>query len=287
MALASHADTVTLSDGSSFTGDVLRFDGNGLMLRLADSTYTNLEWDKFSQDSLKQLSQNPKIAQFAEPFIEPSQPERPAQSEITVQLVKRLQNPAHPSVIAGIVGSPVGLFILLVLYAANLIAAYEIAIFKLRKPAEVMGLSAILPFVGPIVFLVMGEKVESTDDLAPNEVVTAPSGSAQNPGEQVPIVEVTHKTEEKKPEPQVFARGRFTFNKRFVETKFADFAGPPKGEALNFIMELKTSKEKFTVERIMQINPSDVMLETVQRGQVTLLLSDILEVKLIPKTKAA
>ncbi|MGA2871634.1 MAG: hypothetical protein ABSF34_21040 [Verrucomicrobiota bacterium] len=146
-----------------------------------------------------------------------------------------------------------------------------------------MGLSAVLPVIGPIIFLVKGEKTESAKELAATEVVTAPSGSGEHPDEEIPIIEVTRKMEEKKLEPQVFTRGKFTFNKRFVETKFAGFMGEAKGEALTYSMEVKTSKEQLKVERIMQVSQADVMLETVQRGQMTVLLSDILEVKLIPR----
>jgi hypothetical protein len=277
------AETVTLVDGASLSGDVLRFDDQGLMLRLPDNNYTNLEWSQFSQDSLKELSQNPKIARIVEPFIEPSEPEHQAQAPITVNPVSRLDRPAHPSVIGGLVESPVGLFILLVLYAANLFAAFEISLFKLRKPAEVMGLSAILPIIGPIIFLVLAEKQAPAAQEEPTEAVMAPAGTVGNPQAEVAIVEATNKVEEKKLEPQVFARGKFTFNKRFVETKFAGYIGEPKGEALTFSMELKTAKEKFTVSGILQVTMTEVVLMAVPSRQVTVLLTDIQEVKLIPK----
>ena len=253
------------------------------MLRLGDETYTNVTWDHLSQDTLKQLAQDPKMAQFTEAFIEPPEPEHAAAEDITVKPVNRLERPAHPSLIAGVVTSPVGLFVLLVLYVANLLVAYEISLFAMRSPGEVIGLSAVLPVIGPIIFLVKGEKTESAKELAATEVVTAPSGSGEHPDEEIPIIEVTRKMEEKKLEPQVFTRGKFTFNKRFVETKFAGFMGEAKGEALTYSMEVKTSKEQLKVERIMQVSQADVMLETVQRGQMTVLLSDILEVKLIPR----
>ena len=85
-------------------------------------------------------------------------------------------------------------------------------------------------------------------------------------------------------EAQVFARGKFTFNKRFVETKFAAFIGEPKGDATQFSMEIKTAQAQFAVERILQVAATDLIIETVQLGQVTLLLTDILEIKLNPKT---
>ena len=256
------------------------------MLRLAGDTYTNVEWPRFSQDSLKQLSQNPKLAPFAGPFIEPTG-QRADQAEVTIKPVKRLERPARPSLIGGFVTSPIGLFILLLLYAANLVAAYEIALFRMRTPGEVMGLSAILPLIGPIIFLSMKEKAPVAEEIAPTEAVTAPAGTAGNPEEEIPIVEVTRKVEEKKAEPQIFSRGKFTFNKRFVETKFAGFIGEAKGDALNFTMEAKTSKEQFVVERIMQVTANEVIFDTVQRGQVTVLLTDIQEIKLNPKAKAA
>jgi hypothetical protein len=282
-AAGLRGETVTLLDGTALTGDILTSDDKGMMLRLQDSTYTNLSWSRFSQDSLKQLSQNQKVARFVEPFIEPSEPEHAPQAEITVKPVSRLTRPAHPSLILGVLQSPVGLFLLLVLYVANLVAAYEISLFKLRKPAEVMGLSALLPVIGPVVFLVKAEPPAAAESEAPSEAVMVPAGTLENPQGEVPMVEFAQKVEEKKPEPQIFARGKFTLNKRFIETKFAGFIGQPKGDGLNFSMELKTAKEQYAVERILQVTANEVILDTVQRQQVKVLLGDILEIKLIPK----
>jgi hypothetical protein len=280
--LAARADTVTLTDGATFTGDILKFDEGGLMLHTPDDLYTNLAWSRLSQDSLKQLSQNPKIAPIVAPFIEPTESSAPAKAEITVKPVTRLERPAHPSLILGMLTSPVGLFVLLVLYVANLLAAYEISLIRARTPGQVIGVAAILPVIAPIIFLWMPIK-SKTAEPEYAEVVTAPSGSLENPQEEIPIVEVTHKPIEKKPEPQIFARGKFTFNKRFMETKFAGYFGEAKGDALKFTMEAKTTKDLFTVERIMQVTATDVLFETVQRGQVTVLLADIQEIKLNPK----
>jgi hypothetical protein len=280
------ADTVTLTDGASLTGDVLKSDATGLMLRTPDNSYTNLSWGRFSQDSLKQLSQNPKIAPFVEPFIEPEAPAQTAKAEITVKPVTRLKIPEHPSIVLGLLASPVGLFVLLVLYGANLLAAYEIALIRARTPGQVVGVAAIAPVIAPIIFLWMPIKPKKVE-TAYTEVVTAPSGSLNNPQEEIPIVEVTHKAEEKKPDPQIFARGKFTFNKRFMETKFAGYFGEAKGDALTFAMEVKTTKATFFVERIMQVSASDIILETVPPGQATVLLADIQEIKLNPKPASA
>lgn len=75
--LVARADTFTLADGTSITGDIV---GNPtdtkMTLRLGDSTYTNLMWGKFSQESFRQLAKNPKIKPFVEPFIEIPESER-------------------------------------------------------------------------------------------------------------------------------------------------------------------------------------------------------------------
>lgn len=275
-----------MTDGASFSGDIVKFDDNGLLLRMGDS-YTNLMWGRFSQDSLKQLaSSNPKIAAAVDVFIVPEQSKRPAKSEIHVNPVKRLENPANPSLLGGLFKSGLGLFILFILYVANLYAAYEVAIVRARPAAQVVGLSAILPLVGPIIFLSMKLKDEAPpqeefEPLAPAQPTA--HGEEVPAAEEVQVVDAAWKQEEKKPEPQVFARGKFTFNKRFIETKFAGYIGTHKGDALKYSMEVKTSKQEFGVERIMLVSASEVIFETVSHGQVTVPFPDIQEVKLIPK----
>lgn len=284
---AMAADTLTLSDGGTVTGEIIKVDDNGLMVRLPGEAYvaTNVAWGKLSQDSLKQLSQNPKLnakrptaASLAEPFIEPDASQRPAKAEITVNPVTRLNRPENPSLFGGLAGSPVGLFIFLLLYAANLYAGYEVAIVRARPALQVIGLAAVLPLIGPVIFLAMPMKVEPP----PEEPAEPGHIPGQKTPEEIQIVEASWRTEEKKPEVLVFARGKFTFNKRFVETKFAGYIGAPKGDALKFSMEVKTAQKQFAVARILQVAVADVIFETTQPTQVTVPLADILEIKLTP-----
>lgn len=292
------AETLTLTDGGTVSGEIIKSDDNGLMLRLPGETYatTNVSWSHMSQESLKQLAANPKLKSYAEPFIEPDASQRPAKPEITTK--EPTQDPNHlflpgtsiaeahgikpPSLFGGLFGSPVGLFIFLVLYAANLYAGYEVAIIRARPVVQVIGLSAVLPVIGPVIFLALPMKVEAPPESEP---VFAPAGTAAAAGQRTPeeiqIVEASWRKEEKPPEPQIFSRGKFTFNKRFVETKFAGYMGAPKGEALKFTMELKTATAQHAVEHILQVAATEVILET-KRGQVTVPLADIQEIKLIP-----
>lgn len=282
----SATESLTMADGAAFTGDIVKFDDNGMLLRAGD-VYTNLTWGRLSQESLKQLSANPKIRPLVEVFIEPDQSQRPAKAEIKVNPVTRMERPANPSIFGGLVHSSLGLFILLVLYAANLYAAFEVSVIRARPALQVIGLSAVLPIIGPVVFLAMPIKIDAPPEVAEG-VGMAPAGTAgaiKNPAD-IQIADASWKKEEeaKKPQAQIFARGKFTFNKRFVETKFAGYIGVPKDDAFKNTMELKTSKGQFTVERIAQVEATEVIFETVQSGQITVPLADIQEIKLVPKS---
>jgi hypothetical protein len=262
------------------TGDIIKYDDNGIMLRDASDTYVNLPWAKFSQDALKQLVKNPKIKPFAQDFIDPDQSQRPPKPEINVNSVTRLERPAHPSIFGGLVSSSLGWFILLLIYAANLYAAFEVSVIRARSAAQVMGVAAVLPIIGPIIFLLMPIKIEAPPE---EEVVTAAAPTIAKLPSAASAAEDVVKPEDTKPQAQIFARGKFTFNKRFVETKFAGYIGEPKGDALKFAMEIKAPQGSFHVVRIAQVGTADVTIETVERGPVTIPLADILEVKLNPK----
>ena len=281
-AWASGAETLTLTDGGSLAGDIVKFDDNGLFLRLGGEAYTNVPWGRFSQESLKQLAQNPKIHPFVDVFIEPTEAQRLAAAEIKINPVTRLERPAQPALFGGFVHSPVGLVILLVLYLANLFAAYEISIVRGRPALHVIGLAAVLPVIGPIIFLAMPMPTEPVPAAAAAETEVAGAEPAAAP-EAINFVDASWRQEPKPAEAQVFTRGKFTFNKRFVETKFAGYLGTPKGDALKFSMTVKTAETEFAVERLAQVGASEVILET-PHGQVAVQLTDIQEIKLNPKT---
>jgi hypothetical protein len=174
-----------------------------------------------------------------------------------------------------------GLVILLILYAANLYAAYEISIFRARPTLQVIGSAAVLPVIGPIIFLAMPTKMEAAETGDESEAAGADQAVA--PVEDIQIVDASWNQAEKPPEAQIFPRGRFTFNKRFVETKFAGFIGTPMGDALKFDMTVKTAQADFMVERIAQVNQNEAIFET-DNGQVSVALADIQEIQLNPKT---
>jgi hypothetical protein len=296
--LAAAAEVnLSLTDGSTVQGELIKFDDNGIQLRIGE-TFTNLQWGGFSQESLKQLAQNPTlnikkqtIAALTEPFIEPEISQRAPKPEIKINDVRgRLELPPNPSIFGGLLKSSVGKFIFFILFLANLYAAYEISIVKARPPAQVMGLSALLPIIGPIIFLSL--PMQAAPVLEEHAEMAAPAGtqaaaaqaSAANP--EIEIGEASwKKTEDKKIEAQVFARGKFTFNKRFIETKFAGFVGTvPKGDAVKFWLEVKASNAHFGARNIASVGMAEAIFDT-DNGQVTVPFADILEIKLNPRTE--
>ncbi len=100
--VAVRADTFALADGSSLTGDIVRSTDTGLTLHLADDTYTNVLWTKFSQDALKQLAKTPKIEPLVDPFIEISASERPQKPEVKILDVTRLEVPPKQSLLGAL-----------------------------------------------------------------------------------------------------------------------------------------------------------------------------------------
>jgi hypothetical protein len=82
------------------------------------------------------------------------------------------------------------------------------------------------------------------------------------------------------PEPQVFKRGQFTFNRRFIETKFPGFFGIARREAdKEMILVIKTSRGTQTATRISRIAANDMHVET-PHGEVQVPFADIQEVTL-------
>jgi hypothetical protein len=280
-AAAAEPVSLTFTEGGSVSGDIIKLDDNGLMLRVAGENYvtTNVAWSRLSQDTLKQLVANPKIKPLAEVFIEPAATAHATKSDIKINPVTRLARPETASFLGGLVGSTLGKVLLLIVWLANLYAAYEVSIIRARPAIQVVGLAAVLPVAGPVIFLALPIRMEKPPE---SKAESAVSGQPLKPQEEIQIVEASWKqAPEKKMEPQIFARGKFTFNKRFVETKFAGYIGTPQGDALKFTMEVKTNAAQFAIERIAQVAATDVIFET-PNGQVTVALTDIQEVKLVP-----
>ena len=71
------------------------------------------------------------------------------------------------------------------------------------------------------------------------------------------------------PETIVYQRGQFTFNRRFIETKFPGFFGVIRRDAdRDMVLVIKCSRGEYIGQRISRIAANDLHLQ-VQRGHAT------------------
>lgn len=291
LLLAAGAESLSLTDGTSVTGDVVKYDDNGVLIRTPQDAYTNVLWTKFSQDALKQLGQNPKISPFVKPFIIPPAEQRP-QDEIKIQEVSRLVKPPKAPLFAALFSSSVGLVVMFLLYGANLYAAIEIAAYRARPIGLVMGVAAVLPVVGPVIFLSMpaqGAPVAEIEaepppgpGVAPAPTLVQPPGGihiASSSWQQAPAAE--------KPAPQIYRRGQFMFNRRFFETKFPAFFSHIRREGdKDMVLLVKTPRGQYEVERITRMAANDLHFEVAHgaaRQEVMVPFGEIQEIHLTHK----
>ena len=288
LADLARADTYKLTNGSYLSGEMLPTTASdaGVQVKTGEGTFQQVPWTSFSQEDLKRFSSNAKLASFIEPFLEVNPQEKIKKTEVRLQPPPRLERPALHSLLGALFSSGLGFFTLLLIYAANLYAAYEIAIFRAQPVPLVCGVSALLPIAGPILFL------SRPTQLPPSEpaVETVPdteAGTAATPAPPVagaatdvlnpmaaegaahPAGLKLHADEGVKPThvpSTTYQRGQFTFNRRFFETKFAGFFGVVRREAeKDMVLVIKSARGEYIGQRISRIASNDIHLE-VHRG---------------------
>lgn len=288
----ARADNFKLTDGTTLTGDIISYNESGIRVKFPDGNYSDpVPWTKFSQEDLKKLAQNPKIEPFASPFIEETEEQRVQRTEVPITQPERLKRPSEHSLFGAMLSSSVGLFTIIILYGAGIFAAYEVAVFRRRPPGLVAGLAAIpgIGLLSPIVFLSMPPQRKSLEEEEAYRAETAPPAEAPSfivPGTpeaaaaagEAPAqtgglhLAQNHPTDDKGaplPQTQVFQRGAFMFNRRFIETKFANFFGTVRREAdKDMVLLIKAARGEYTVERISRISTNDLHAQ-VRTGPAT------------------
>jgi hypothetical protein len=294
VSIRASAGLYTLTDSTNkIEGDPISENENGVVFQTTDGKdLDRIAWDKLTQDSLRELLARATTARekaFIEPYVEELPQERAQRKEI---IVKPVQFPDRPTTHLGmtaIFASPVGLTILLILYGANLFAAYEVAIYRRQPLPTVCGLAAVPLFgvLSPIIFIAMptrkgsveGEEEPQTRFRAtppPADATAAPpeEGAVAGSGERSsltvqgtgaarqPAGPLAQETAPVLPEPIVFRRGDFSFNRRFFETKLAGFFRLVPSEAeRDMVIHIKSGRGDFTGRRITRITPAELYLQ--------------------------
>ena len=171
LAGTAYAETFQLANGETITGELLTGSENdmGVQIKLGEAKYERVPWANFSQEDLKKFAKVQKLEPLVEPFIEITQEEKIKKTEVNIKQPPRLERPARQSLPGALLSSGLGLLVVLLLYAANVYAGYEVSIFRARPTALVCGVSALLPLIGPIIFLCLPTKI------APAEETWAPA----------------------------------------------------------------------------------------------------------------
>ncbi len=294
LAGAAYAETFTLANGQTVTGEVLLGSTNdfGVQIKVGEDKYERVPWANFSQEDLKKFAQNQKLAPLVEPFIEITQAEKIKKTEVNIKQPTRLERPQPKSLVGALFSSGLGLLVVVLLYAANIFAGYEVSIFRARPMALVCGVSAVLPLIGPIIFLCLPTQVAPAEETWTPAPTAAPQGAAaeavnpmQADGAQHPsslhLADSAASTEgtaaqpaggdQKATVPQTvtYQRGQYTFNRRFIETKFPGFFGVVRRDAdKDMMLVIKSSRGEYFGQRISRIAANDLHLQ-VQRGHAS------------------
>jgi len=294
LAGPAYADTFTLANGETLTGEVLIGSENdaGVQIKVGEGKYERVQWASFSQEDLKKLARVQKLTPLVEPFIEITQADKIKKTEVNIKQPTRLALPPKQSLVGALASSGLGVLIIVLLYAANIYAGYEISIFRARPAMLVCGVSAALPVIGPIIFLSMPTNLAPVGEAwmpAPEPAPEGHAAEAVNPmqaaGAEHPAglkLAATGPSDEIKlgqfqggeqkpaiPETIVYQRGQFTFNRRFIETKFAGFFGVVRRDAeRDMVLVIKSSRGEYVGQRVSRIAANDLHLQ-VQRGHVS------------------
>jgi len=287
----ARGETYKLADGQELVGEVLPSSANdaGVQVKVGEAEYKQVAWGNFSQEDLKRFAGNPKLEAFVEPFIEVTKTEKLQKTEANIKQPPRLELPTRQSLLGAMCSSGLGLLMLLMLYAANVYAGYEVAIFRGQPVPLVCGVAAVLPLAGPVIFLSMRSRLEPSQASAVAAPEGAPVGEAAAATATAPgaadetnpmradgaahptslrLAHLESEPEKKSalPPTTTFQRGQFTFNRRFFETKFVGFFGVVRRDAdKDLVLVIKAARGQYVGQRISRIAANDLHLQ-VQHG---------------------
>lgn len=288
-----------LSNGDILIGQAASFNDDGLVVRLDLGGFSpRVPWGKFTQETLKMLMDVPEATEFVEPYIEVpieiKEAEKKKRQEIRISEPPKVPHSAEKIGFFAAMGNPLGYALLGALYLANLYAAAQIARYKGRPVALVVGVSAILPVLGPILFALLpslGQAyVEPEVEPAPAETGTNPMQQNLPAGMQASGLGLAGggapagKAAGNPAYSQVYNRTNATFDRRFFETKFTGFfrVAPAEPEK-DLVIVVKTQKQEIVAARVSRISASEIHFQLQRGTEASVGFGEIVEVSVRPK----
>jgi len=307
-ALVARADTFELNDKSTVSGQLLAPDGRGILIKGDDGKISErIPWTNFTQTALKKIFELPAAKPFVELYLEPDEPEpsQRAAAAITLKPVPRLPRPDPRARLGAVFSSPLSVTLFLILYLANVYAAYEISVFRNYPIALVCGLAAIAPVLGPIVFLSLPTRPVPTalevarKQAAHEEALVEAEEAASEPVAPPPSVSTTAPASAQAPAATsaprlppatIYQRGQTTFNRRFFETKLSGFLRIVPSEAeKDMVVQIRSARGLHAGQRITRVMPNELTL-LVHKGpassEVIIPYAEIQEVQIRHKDAA-
>ena len=291
-----------LSNGDVYTGQAASFNDDGVIIRLDLGGFSpRVPWGKLSQETLKELVEVPEAKEFAEPYIEIPIEEkvRQRQQKKEIRITEPPEVPPHTEARIGFFASmanPLGYALLGILYFANLWAALHIARWKARPVALVVGVSAIAPILGPILFALLPPadyippEAEAQEQAPAAETGVNPMQQALPSGMQASSLGLAGggaaapKASANPAYSQVYSRSNTTFDRRFFETKFTGFfrVAPAEPEK-DLVMVVKTPKQEYVATRVSRISASEIHFQLQRGTEASVPFGEITEVSVRPK----
>lgn len=289
------ASNVAAAEYKLVTGDVVRGElasatTNGIVVRLAIGGFSDrIDYARLTDETLKDLLADNRAKKFVEPFIAPPAEEKALEEakQIPVKQPSRLERPQGKPGLVAAFSTPNGLVLLGLLYAANLYAAFHIARFRWRPVALVCGVSAILPILGPIIFLALHKSAASELQTMPAPAAADAAAVAMAPstgeGNRVSSLGLAKGDAKGGADgaAKVFKRGESTFNRRFFETQFPNFFRAVASEAeKDLVIDVSAGKSSCVATRISRISSNEIHFKTTANGETSVDFNQITEVTL-------
>jgi hypothetical protein len=285
-----------LLSGEVLSGDPVHFNAQGVVIKRSDGSFApRMAWTNFTEAGLKELGKDARAKPFVDQFLEAEEDEQSdkrAETAITVKPVPRLERANLKAGFGALFTSPLSIVLLILFWGANIYAGFEIALFRNYPWPLVCGIAAVVPIIGPVLFLCLPTYIPALQDEESAEAQYA--GQAEIPAAEVPAAAAAEgapghghgappaPAAPTGPPHVVFKRGQTTFNRRFFETKLANFLRVTPTEAdKDMVLYIKSSRGDHTGNRITRVTPNDLTLHVVKAGasqDITIPFTEISEV---------
>lgn len=304
-AIFGEAATFELENGNTFYGEVSKLDEDGLVIRMEEDIggfSERIELVYLSQETLEQLAETPKYKPFVAPFIELPEEEMKQPPPIVPKPVDRLPRAPKESSFLSAFASPIGVLFLLAFYLANLLAAYETAVYRGRPVPLVCGLAVIAPVVTPIIFLLLpaveglyaapsweeeSEETEGTPPPPKPKEDPRPVGISANKPSKLGLRQSAAPKSSQEATPSSYTRSNTEFNRHFFETTFSEFFRIVPSPAIkDMILEFKGTKKELVAKRITRISANEIHLQLLSgKKEAAMRFGEIVQVNLRHKNE--